>query len=100
MTGDGYQLRHREMGVFQGECMGMGFWHPMSEMPEQGLLRFPTYSDAAGYRAFLTSPACSAPLRFDDLTIEPFDAVTSAQMKLEEPLSATPTPGAPLDGEG
>lgn len=76
-----YQIRHAEMGVFQGECMGMGFWHPMSDMPEQGYLEFLTYEDAAAYRGFLVSSACDSPLRFDDLTIEPYDAETSERMQ-------------------
>lgn len=33
-----FQLRHDDYGLFQGLFMGMGFWHPMSEQPEQGIL--------------------------------------------------------------
>lgn len=77
----GFQLRHRDMGVFQGECMGLGFWHPMSDMPEQGYVDFPTYEDAAAYRAFLTSAACSAPMDFTELTIEPYDEEESNRLR-------------------
>ncbi len=76
-----YQIRHRELGVFQGSCLGMGFWHPMSEMPEQGYCEFPTYNEAASYRAFLTSAACDSPLRFSDLTIEPYDRAESERLR-------------------
>lgn len=78
-----YQIRHRKLGVFQGECMGLGFWHPMSEMPEQGFLEFPDYEAASGYRAFLASSACSSPLDIGDLTIEPYDRDTSERLRRE-----------------
>jgi len=42
----GYMVRHKEFGIFQGDCLGMGFWYPMSEMPEQGLAHFFTRTDA------------------------------------------------------
>lgn len=77
-----YQLRHREYGVFQGECFGMGFWHPMSEMPEQGYCEFPTYESVAAFRAFLCSPEeMRTVLRFPDLVIEPYDAHESERLR-------------------
>jgi hypothetical protein len=36
------QICQREMGVDRGSCQGLGLWHPMSEMPEQGFYEFPT----------------------------------------------------------
>ena len=41
-----YQVRHKEFGIFQGECLGMFFWWPMSEMPEQGICKFDTPEEA------------------------------------------------------
>lgn len=91
MMGDGttvgYQLRHRDHGIFQGECLGMGFWSDISEMPEQGLLEFRTYEEVAAFRAFLCSEAVSAnghPFVFSDLVIEPFNRELSEQMKASD----------------
>jgi len=75
-----YQIRHRAMGVNQGSCMGLGFWHPMSEMPEQGSCEFPTASVAQTSIDLLCSPSCDSPLRRADLTVEPFDHVESARL--------------------
>lgn len=70
---DGFQIRHKEFGLYQGSCMRMGFWYPMSEMPEQGICRFPAYEDAEEYITFLCLDA-DCHLRHGDLIIEPFDA--------------------------
>lgn len=77
----GYQLRHCTYGVFQGELMGMGFWHPSSDMPEQGILEFRTYEEVSAYRAFLCSRECRFPMRMSWLTIEPYDRETSLEMQ-------------------
>ena len=66
-------LKHKEFGIYQGSCMGMGFWHPMSGMPEQGLYEFPTPADIQEYRDFLCSSKCSSPLNPQDLEILPFN---------------------------
>lgn len=76
-----YQIRHAEMGVYQGEILGMGFWSDISDMPEQGYCEFPTYEAASQYRAFLASDDCASPLKFDAMTIEEYDAMTSDQMR-------------------
>ncbi len=76
-----FQVRHREMGVFQGECMGMGFWHPLSDMPEQGYCEFPSREAAEAYIEFLCSDRCSDPLSRADLSIEPYDFMTSEAMR-------------------
>lgn len=76
----GFQLRHKEFGVYQGSCMGMGFWHPMSNMPEQGYCEFPTEEDIKTYIDFLCSEECSEPLKKEDLSIEPFDKTTSDKL--------------------
>lgn len=85
-----YQLRHRQFGVFQGECMGMGFWYddanPTAEMmPEQGYYEFSDHESVVAFRAFLTSSGCEAPLKFSDLTIEPYDRVESERLQREVP---------------
>jgi hypothetical protein len=68
------------MGVYQGSCMGLGFWHPVSEMPEQGYCEFPTASAARTSIDFLCSPSCDSLLRRADLTVEPFDHAESARL--------------------
>jgi hypothetical protein len=68
-----YQVRHKEMGVYQGECLGLGFWHPMSKMPELGYCEFRTEQDAQQYVDFLCSRECATPEKPADFTIEPFD---------------------------
>lgn len=78
----GWQIRHRVFGVYQGQCMGLGFWHPMSEMPEQGFCNFPTRKDADEHVAFLCSPACDDPLRAEDLSVEPYDGDQSERLQL------------------
>jgi hypothetical protein len=69
-----FQIRHSEFGVFQGQCMGMGFWLPISEMPEQGLARYLTREDAQKDIDFMCSDACSDPESYrGKLSIESFD---------------------------
>lgn len=76
----GFMLKHKEYGIYQGSCMGMGFWHPMSNMPEQGLCDFPTTEDAEDCRHFLCSSECDKPLVSDDLVILPFDFNLNEQL--------------------
>lgn len=72
-----YQIRHANLGVYQGNMLGLGFWHPTSDQPELGFAEFPTDGEAKEHVAFLTGPECSAPLDSRDLTVEPFDRATS-----------------------
>lgn len=74
------QIRHREHGIYQGNFIGLGFWHPMSDMPEQGFCAFPSYAEALAYVQWLCSDACDSPLRATDLTIESFDHATSERL--------------------
>jgi hypothetical protein len=75
-----FQIRHTEFGVFQGQCMGMGFWYPMSDMPEQGLARYETEADAQMDIDFMCSDACSEPDAYrGKMSIEPFDEKTNAK---------------------
>ncbi len=76
-----YQLRHREMGIYQGSFLGMGFWHPASEMPELGFFEFLSYEQADQYIAWLCSSECSDPLKFEDLVIEAYDRASSEMMR-------------------
>lgn len=84
-----YQIRHREFGVYQGSCIGLGFWHPTSEMPEQGFCEFPTHADAEEYVRFLCSDECDDPFFQTDLTIEPFDREFSEQLHREGTAALT-----------
>jgi len=47
-----FQLRHTEFGIYQGSCIGLGFWYPMSDLPELGLCKFPSIEEAEKHRAF------------------------------------------------
>ena len=78
-----FQLRHKEWGVYQGSFLGLGFWHPWSDQPEQGFCEFPTQKEADDYKAFLCSPECEMPLNADDLTVEPFDKAESDRLVAE-----------------
>ena len=87
-----YQLSHREFGVYQGNCLGLGFWYPLSEMPEQGICAFPTRQDAEDHRAFLCSARCDDPLAAVDLRVEPFDAATHEALLVAGGASVNATP--------
>lgn len=81
-----YQVRHIKWGVFQGELMGMAFWHDPTcpyAMPEQGYCEFPDYESAAAFRAFLASRDCDQPIPLELLVIEPYDRETSERMRRE-----------------
>jgi hypothetical protein len=91
---EGYQIHHRQLGVFQGTSVGLAFWHPSSSMPEQGLCRFPTREKAESYVAYLTSSACPEPLLSADLSIEVFDQAEHERLISEYPhASAWESPG-------
>lgn len=78
-----YQVRHKDMGIFQGELLGMGFWHPMSEQPEQGLCEFPTEVIACVFIAHYVQEGVGD-FKFDDFVIEPFDEKLNFEMQLVE----------------
>jgi hypothetical protein len=69
------------MGVFQGEMFGMAFWHPMSDMPEQGFYMFLSEDAATKFIRILaglepypdTDIYVDHPLNISDLSVEPFD---------------------------
>ncbi len=89
----GYQIRHRDLGVFQGTSIGLAFWHPTSHMPEHGLCRFSTKDKAEAYVAYLTAPTCPEPLQPEDLRIDPFDHAEHERLISEYPqASAWETP--------
>jgi hypothetical protein len=75
-----YQIRHKRDGVYQGSFLGLGFWHPMSEMPEQGFCEFPTKKEAEDYITFLTTEADYL-MDPEDLSIEPYDRARSEAMQ-------------------
>lgn len=77
-----YQVRHREFGVYQGSMLGMGFWHPMSDMPEQGYCEFLSREDAEDYIHTLTHESV-APLKAEDLSIEPYNRAESERLQAE-----------------
>lgn len=78
------QLRHKRFGVFQGEFLGMCFWWPESEMPEQGiceltedvareLIKAHMYEKSIGNEVNQGIEEC-------EFSIEPFDALLHAQL--------------------
>jgi hypothetical protein len=82
----GWQLRHKEFGVYQGNCLGLGFWHPMSGMPEQGYCEFEDEESINEYIDFLCSDKCTEPLIRSDLSIEPFNKEESDKIMAEARL--------------
>lgn len=46
---DRFQIRHREWGVYQGEFLGMCFWHPMSNEPSLGFSFFDNPEEAGRF---------------------------------------------------
>ena len=78
-----YQVRHKDMGIFQGEFLGFGFWHPMSDVPEQGLCEFPTEVMACAFIAYYVGDEACA-FQAEDFSIEPFDSKLDFEMQLVE----------------
>ena len=78
-----YQVRHKEFGIFQGELWGMGFWHPMSEQPEQGLYEFSTEVEACAFIAYYIQHGEGNFIGID-FTIEPYDTKLDFEMQLVE----------------
>jgi len=74
-----FQVRHKEFGIYQGDFMGLGFWYPESEMPEQGFCEFPTEAEAEQFVQFMLTEA-SIPLDDGCLTVEPFDRGESERL--------------------
>lgn len=78
-----FQVRHNKMGIFQGEFLGMGFWHPMSQQPEQGLCEFPTKIAACAFIAHMITEAHGdGNFIAIDFAIEPFDVKLDFEMQL------------------
>lgn len=77
------QVRHKQMGIFQGELWGMGFWHPMSDQPEQGLYEFPTEVKAKSFVRYYCDEGIGD-FKAEDFTIEPFDEKLNFEMQLAE----------------
>ena len=91
---DGFQIRHRTLGIYQGSAIELAFWHPSSGMPEYGLGRFATSENAQALIDFLCSSDCAEPMDRADLTIEPYDLTEHERMISENPMSSaweTPT---------
>lgn len=84
-----FQLRHKDLGVFQGEALGLGFWYALGDkeedgaMPEQGYCELKTQADAQFYVDALCAPEREHPMRREDFTIEPYDRETSERLRAE-----------------
>lgn len=90
---EGFQVRHRLLGIYQGRAIDLAFWHPCSGMPEHGLFRFPTREKAQALIDALCSPACTEQMAPHDLTIEPYDLAEHERLIADHPLpSAWETP--------
>lgn len=74
-----FQIRHKEYGVYQGNFLGLGFWHPLSDMPEQGFCEIATREEAEEYIRFLTTEAETL-MNLEDLSVEPYDKARSEAM--------------------
>lgn len=79
----GFQVRHSEYGLFQGICMGLAFWHPMSDMPEQGICRIETQENAQGLIEEFEKRSPHPEHYIGKLTIEPHDAELDAKLQAE-----------------
>ncbi len=91
---DGFQVRHRTLGIYQGSAIDLAFWHPSSNMPEHGLCRFSTVEKAQAVIDVLCSASCAEPMDRQDLTIQPFDLVEHERLITDYPLPSsweTPT---------
>jgi hypothetical protein len=90
---DGFQVRHRTLGIYQGSAIHLAFWHPSSGMPEHGLCRFSTTEKAQAFIDFLCSAQCAEPMDPVDLTIEAYDLAQHERLLEDHPLpSAWETP--------
>lgn len=78
-----YQVRHKEFGIFQGEFMGLGFWWPMSEEPEQGLYEFLIEVEACAFIAYYVKSGIGD-FVVENFTIESFDKKLDFEMQLVE----------------
>ena len=82
----GYQLRHKEFGVYQGSFCGFQFWTNLSEFPEGGYHRFRDLEEVDDFIEILCSERHSIIFMVDDLSIEKFDKKASDGLKLENSI--------------
>ena len=99
----GYQLRHKEFGVYQGSFCGFQFWTNLSEFPEGGYHRFRDLEEVDDFIEILCSERHSITFvedfieilcserhsiifMVDDLSIEKFDKKASDGLKLEKSI--------------
>ncbi len=73
-----FQIRHKRLGLYQGEFIGMAFWHPMSKISEAGIADF-TYEEAENLIEFLSAVEFNC-MRKNDFEIEPFDEKYHAKL--------------------
>jgi len=81
-----YQVRHigkEPMGIYQGEFIGMGFWHPISEMPEQGLCEFLNREAAEDFINWFCKEAVGK-FKRSEFVVEPFDEKLNLEMQLAD----------------
>ena len=67
-----FQIHHKTNGVYQGQFMGLGFWHLISNAPEQGLCEFPTRVSAIEHVVTMVRYS-GGNSTLADYMIEPFD---------------------------
>lgn len=79
-----YQIRHKEWGVFQGEFLGLGFWYPTSEQPEQGFCEFP---DIRSTEKFIMLMCKNGNHPRSNFTIERYDKETSERLRNDRDTS-------------
>jgi hypothetical protein len=78
---DGFQIRHRDYGVFQGMALGLRLWYPLSQEPGFGLLRFATACDAYMAMPEICKEHWGQTINPDDLLLEPHDLARSVFLK-------------------
>jgi len=77
------KCRNEGMGIFQGQMWGMGFWHPISKMPKQGLCKFPTEKDANKFITVFCKESLGD-FKEEEFVVEPFDEKLDFEMQLVE----------------
>lgn len=79
-----YQVSYKNgesIAIFQGRFLGMGFWHPISNQPEQGICKFDSIENAQKFIDYHLREAIEEWHR-EDFTIEPFDEKLNFEMQL------------------
>lgn len=83
LDGDiGFQIRHKEFGVYQGTMSGAHYWHLVSKTSGAGYYKFDSKDEAIVFIDILCSMDGDNIIKKDDFIIEIYDKIKSNNMKL------------------